>query len=140
MLGLFQSRHHHSKRPQPRSTAIDASFFRIALPYPFPRYPCLLPPQIFRFIILNILSPLLFRFKFTTIITGIRPVIIIMVVNGSVSYFIAFFSGKFLGKKQMQCRRIKFIQPEKQFHHFRSIPSSSVVKCGQIKKIECECK
>ena len=42
-----------------------------------------------------------------------RPAIIVMVVNGSVSYFIAFFSGKFLWEKQMQCRWIKFIQQEK---------------------------
>ena len=42
-----------------------------------------------------------------------RPVIIVMVVNGSVCYFIAFFTGKFLRKKQMQGRWIKFIQPEK---------------------------
>ena len=34
-----------------------------------------------------------------------------------VCYFIAFFTGKFLREKQMQCRWINFIQPEKQFHH-----------------------
>ena len=93
-------------------------------------------------------SPLFLRFKFSTIITGIRPVdfpfkilisgnltgfqfihsnhpffqkiiqnsivkphtdrsmgrpaIIVMVVNGSVCYFIAFFTRKFPRKKQMQ--------------------------------------
>jgi hypothetical protein len=36
-----------------------------------------------------------------------------MVVNGSVCCFIAFFTGKFPRKKQMQGRWIKFIQPEK---------------------------
>ena len=46
-----------------------------------------------------------------------RPAIIVMVVNGSVCYFIAFFTGKFPRKKQMQSRWIKFIQPEKSRLH-----------------------
>nr|WP_294442718.1 hypothetical protein [uncultured Blautia sp.] len=41
-----------------------------------------------------------------------RPAIVIMVVNGSVCYFIAFFTRKFPRKKQVQGRWIKFIQPE----------------------------
>lgn len=57
-----------------------------------------------------------------------RPAIIVMVVNGSVSYFIAFFTGKFPREKQMQCRWIKFIQPEKQFHHFGSVTSSGIIE------------
>ena len=31
MLGLFQSRHHHSRRPHPRSTAMAASRFALEL-------------------------------------------------------------------------------------------------------------
>ena len=57
-----------------------------------------------------------------------RPAIIVMVVNGSVSYFIAFFTGKFPREKQMQGRWIKFIQPEKQFHHFGSVTSSGIIE------------
>ena len=48
-----------------------------------------------------------------------RPVIIVMVVNGSVGYFIAFFTGKSPREKQMQGRWVKFIQPEKQLHRLR---------------------
>ena len=57
-----------------------------------------------------------------------RPAIIVMVVNGSVGYFIAFFTGKSPREKQMQCRWIKFIQPEKQFHHFGSVTSSGIIE------------
>ena len=57
-----------------------------------------------------------------------RPAIIVMVVNGSVCYFIAFFTGKFLREKQMQCRWIKLIQPEKQFHYFGSVTSSGIIE------------
>ena len=32
ILGLFQSRHHHSSRPHPRSTAMDANFLKRAFP------------------------------------------------------------------------------------------------------------
>ena len=56
-----------------------------------------------------------------------RLAIIVVIVNGSVCYFIAFFTRKFSRKKQMQCRWIKFIQPEKQFHHFGSVTSSGII-------------
>ena len=57
-----------------------------------------------------------------------RPAIIVVIVNGSVCYFIAFFTRKFPRKKQMQGRWIKFIQPEKQFHHFGSVMSSGIIE------------
>ena len=57
-----------------------------------------------------------------------RPVIVVMVVNGSVCYLIAFFTRKFPRKKQMQGRWIKFIQPEKEFHHFGSVTSSGIIE------------
>lgn len=57
-----------------------------------------------------------------------RPAIVVMVVNGSVCYFIAFFTRKFPRKKQMQGRWVKFIQPEKQFHHFGSVTSSGIIE------------
>ena len=57
-----------------------------------------------------------------------RPAIIVVIVNGSVCYFIAFFTRKFPRKKQMQGRWIKFIQPEKQFHHFGSVTSSGIIE------------
>lgn len=38
-----------------------------------------------------------------------RPAIIVMEVNGSVGYFIAFFTGKSPREKQMQGRWVKFI-------------------------------
>ena len=57
-----------------------------------------------------------------------RSAIIVMVVNGSVSYFIAFLTGKSPREKQMQGRWVKFIQPEKQFHHFGSVTSSGIIE------------